>query len=267
MWPVPVLSSACAHSIVAGLLEGTRGPCSTLSCCNDLSELNPSDQMLENPWEGSSASIHPRGSAELYRKPLNPLSAILKAVRTTQDKTWARHTDENSFRKHGCFGRPVFGAPSVSLFTWIHLSHLPFKPLLCFSAFFNYFFPHSLCHCFLLAFPFLLAACQRKMTKMGIPDDWGIFDPSLANSLNYTERKIPTGILAIDGVTCTEHYILTVLTDLLIHSLCLLTQFFLHIYTIQIKDLVMLSINWSKSRDFLPSVFPPAAYSQHLLPP
>lgn len=36
------------------------------------SELNPSDQMFENSWEGSSASIHSCGSTELYRKSPSP---------------------------------------------------------------------------------------------------------------------------------------------------------------------------------------------------
>lgn len=135
-----------------------------LSCCNDLSELNPSDQMFKNSWEGSSASVHPRGSTELYRKPPSPHETIQKAVRTTQDKMQAQHADENSFRKHGCFGRPVLLGLHLLVFSHlIHLFplfHLSFNPFLSFFSLSTYFFPHSLVHCFLIAFPFLPAACQ-----------------------------------------------------------------------------------------------------------
>ena len=96
---------------------------------------------------------------------------------------------------------------------------------------------------------------------MGILDERGIFDPSLANSLNYTERKMPTAVLAKNCLTLKKHEIITISIDLLIYSLCLLPWFFLHIYTIQIKRLVLLSINRNKIRDFLPFVFLPEAYS------
>ena len=73
--------------------------------------------MFENSWEGSAGSVHPHGSTELYRKPLSPQETIQKAVRTTQDKMQAQHADENSFRKPGCFGRPVLlGLHLLSLF-------------------------------------------------------------------------------------------------------------------------------------------------------
>jgi len=40
---------------------------------------------------------------------------------------------------------------------------------------------------------------------MGILDDRGIFDPSLANPLNYTERKIPIAVFATNCLTLKKH--------------------------------------------------------------
>lgn len=150
-----------------------RGLWSTLSWCNDLSELNPSDQMFDNSWEGCSASVHTCSSTEVYRKPSSPQETIQQAVRTTHDKMQAQHTDENSFWKQGCFGRPLLLGLHLLVFfhliRLISLFHLSFNPLLSFFSLSTYFFPHSRVYCFLTFFPFLPAACQWKVTQDGNP--------------------------------------------------------------------------------------------------
>lgn len=105
--------------------------------------------MFENSWEGSSDSVPPCGSTDLNRKPPSLQETIQKVVRTTQHKMQTQHTDENSFRKHGCFCRPVL--LGLHLLFFFHLIH--FFPLfhLSFNSLLSFFEPFYLFLCLFLS--------------------------------------------------------------------------------------------------------------------